>query len=233
MIRTRTLVLAATTFMLGGTSLEAQDLSRYRDFRLGSTVASVEKLSGVTRDDVKTIHQRPATIQELRWRPQQRFSESMVPTEAVREVVFSFYNDQLFQIVVDYDRQRTEGLTDADLIESIGVRYGVPALKATSLQTRAPRPGDSLVPDADAVVARWSDADASLTLTRGTYPTSLRLVLSLKSIDALARNASVEALRQDKQEAPQREVDRLKRITEEGRVAEEKARGTNKPLFKP
>jgi hypothetical protein len=232
MTRTTTLALAAAAFMLGGASLEAQDLTRYRDFKLGSTVASVEKLSGVTADDVKMIHQRPATIQELRWRPTQRFSESMVPTEPVREVVFSFYNDQLFQIVVDYDRQRTEGLTDADLIESIGVRYGVPALKATVLQTTAPGSGHA-PPDGDAVVARWSDADASLTLTRGTYPTSLRLVLSLKTVEALARNASVEALQQDKQEAPQREVDRLKRITEEGRVAEEKARITNKPLFKP
>jgi hypothetical protein len=48
-------------------------------------------------------------------------------------------------------------------------------------------------PVGDAVVARWSDADTSLTLVRGTYPTTLRLIIARKSTEALAQNATAEA----------------------------------------
>src|SRR5689334_14324677 len=119
MIRIPILAVTATVLILAANRLEAQDLSRYREFRLGSTLASVQKIADVAAGDVKSIQQRPARIQELRWRPSQRFNDRMLPTEPVREVVFTFYNDRLFKIVVDYDRQRTQGLTDADLIEAI------------------------------------------------------------------------------------------------------------------
>jgi hypothetical protein len=231
MISVRTLALVVSTLTLGGTALQAQDLAQYRNFRLGSTVAAVEKASGAMPGEVKVVHQRPALIQELRWRPPQRYSDGMVPTEPVSETLFRFYNDQLFQIVVGYDRQRTEGLTDADLIDSLTGRYGVPVLKGASLRTSAPP--SAMPADSDTVVARWSDAENSLTLVRGTYPTSLRLILGLKSVETLAQTASAEAIRQDKNEAPQREIDRLNKNAEDGRVAGEKARGVNKPLFKP
>ena len=222
------LVLALALATIG---LHAQDLSRYRDFQLGSTVAAVLKTSGVTADDVKSIQQRPARIQELRWRPAERYNDRMTPTEPVHEVIFSFYNDRLFRMVIDYDRQRTEGLTDADLIDSISGRYGVSILQATSLPDIAPPRYAS--PDVDTVVARWSDADTSLTLVRGSYPATLRLVIASKSTEALAQNATAEAARLDRAEAPQREVDRVNKMTEEHRVAAEKARVINKPLFKP
>jgi hypothetical protein len=231
MIRIPTLAITASALVLATVGLQAQALSHYRDFRLGSTLASVQKISGATGDDVRSIQQRPATIQELRWRPSARYDDRMMPTEPVREVIFTFYNDQLFKIVIDYDRQRTEGLTDADLIGSITTRYGVPVLQATSLQTNGPPRFAS--PDGEAVVARWSDADTSLTLVRGTYPTTLRLILALKSTEALAQNAAAEAARLDRAEAPQREVEHVILMTEDSRVAAEKARVVNKPLFKP
>jgi len=42
--------------------------------------------------------------------------------------VFSFYNDQLSKLVVDYDHDRTAGLTDTDLIDALSIEYG-PRLK--------------------------------------------------------------------------------------------------------
>jgi hypothetical protein len=230
MIRIPTVAVTASALVLAMIGLQAQDLSHYRDFQLGSTVASVLKASGVTADDVKSIQQRPARIQELRWRPTERYNDRMMPTEPVREVLFSFYNDQLFRMVIDYDRQRTEGLTDADLIDSISTRYGVPILQATSLQTTVPQ---RVSPDGDAVVARWSDADTSLTLVRGSYPTTLRLLITRKSTETLAQNATAEAERLDRAEAPQRETERVNKMTEDNRAAAEKARVINKPLFKP
>ncbi len=55
----------------------------------------------------------------------------------------------------------------------------------------------------------------------------------LKSVEALARSAAADALRQDREEAPQREIDRLNKIAEDGRVIAEKARVVNKPRFTP
>jgi hypothetical protein len=230
MIRIPTVAVIASALMLATIGLHAQDLSHYRDFQLGSTVASVQKTSGVSADDVRSIQERPARIQELRWRPTERYNDKMIATEPVREVIFSFYNDQLFRMVIDYDRQRTEGLTDADLIDSISTRYGVPVLQATSLQINAPQ---RVHPDGEAVVARWSDTGTSLTLVRGTYPTTLRLIITHKSTEALAVNAAAEAARLDHAEAPQRELDRANKMTEDDRVSTEKARIVNKPLFKP
>jgi hypothetical protein len=54
-----------------------------------------------------------------------------------------------------------------------------------------------------------------------------------KRLDALARLAVVEAIRRDEQEAPQREVDRLKKEAQETRAIEEKARLANKANFHP
>jgi hypothetical protein len=231
MIRIPTLAVTAMALALATVGLEAQNLSQYREFRLGSPLASVQKMSGVATADVKSIQQRPATIQELRWRPSERFNYRSAPTESAREVIFTFYNDQLFKIVVEYDPQRTEGLTDADLIDAISATYGVPVLQATSLQTKAPPV--STPSDGDTVVARWSDADTSVTLVRGSYPKSLRLVMAVKATESLAQNAAAEAARLDREEAPQRELERVNKIAEDHRAAAEKARAVNKPLFKP
>jgi len=228
MTRLRTLVVSASGLVLVATSLHAQDLSRYRDFVLGSTVAAVAKTSGAAPADVKTIHQRPSVVQELRWRPQ-RYGGNAVQTDPVREVAFSFYNDQLFLIVVEYDRQRTEGLTDTDLIESMTASYGPPVLTSTNRSTGARQ----AEPNDDVVVAQWASAESSLTLLRMTYPASLRLVVTLTAVDALARTVSAEAIRLDQKEAPQRELDRQKQATETLRLAGEKARVVNKPGFKP
>ena len=62
-----------------------------------------------------------------------------VPTDPVQHIVFSFYADQLFKLVVDDDRDRTEGMTDADMVEAISTRYGSPV-------TPLPRPSRGTCP---------------------------------------------------------------------------------------
>jgi hypothetical protein len=54
-----------------------------------------------------------------------------------------------------------------------------------------------------------------------------------KRLDALARNAIVESVRLDKQEAPRRETERQKKKDEENRARQEKARQANKAPFRP
>ena len=108
MTATRTFALILG-FALSAQTLQAQDRSRYRDFQLGSDLRSVAALAKVPASEAKTIHQRPAVIQELEWRPPYFAGGSTaVQKEPVQRILFSFYDDQLFRLVINYDRQRTD-----------------------------------------------------------------------------------------------------------------------------
>ena len=43
----------------------ASDLSSYRDFQLGSNLATVSKIAGLSPSLAKTVYSRPSLIQEL------------------------------------------------------------------------------------------------------------------------------------------------------------------------
>jgi hypothetical protein len=223
------LVSAVAVIVLGAQIVVAQDLSRYRGFTLGSSVASVVATSGARASDAKTSYGEPAKIQELEWRVWLSESRGEL-ADPVHAVLFSFADDRLYQIVVTYDRNRTEGLTNDDVIESVSATYGVPPL----LQGRA---AGSVLPAAitteTVVVARWEDADSLLVLTRGTYPPTFQLTLISKTLNAGARDAIREALRLDAQTAPQRELDRRNKNVSDAQVASQKARAANKPAFRP
>jgi len=218
--------------VLAATGLAAQDHDRYRAFQLGSDLATVSMTTGVVAPAVKVIHQRPALIQELTWRPRYAVGRSSsAEKDATEQIVFRFYNDQLFRLTVDYDRERTEGLTDTDMIEAISAVYGSQVTPAVSRT----RPTPSAYEDeSGTAVARWGDADDSLTLYRSSsYATSFRLVMTATSLAALARTAAARAAVLDDREAPQREAAREKQEAEDRRAAQEKARSTNKATFRP
>jgi len=212
--------------------LSGEDRPRYRGFRLGADLASVSALTGVPVSEAKTVHARPGVMQELEWRPRYSFTGA-VPTqpEPVQQMVFSFFNDQLFKVVVDYDRERTEGMTDADMIEGISTEYGAPLLKVTLKKPSAvesQRDETSGPP-----VARWGDADYSVVLFHSSYAPGFRLVVISTRLEGLARAAGAQALRLDEREAPQRELARQKKEAEATRVSQEKARLPNKAAFRP
>jgi len=210
-------------------SIAAQDLSRYREFRLGKSLSAVAKQADVVPSEARMVHQRPAVIQELEWRPQSSLS-STPEVDPVSEVLFSFYNGELFRMVVNYNRHKTEGLTDEDMVEAISARYGT-----------ATRPEAKVVlfssfqayDDSEKVIARWEDPQYSFNLFRSSYqPTFGMLVLS-KRLDGLARAAIVEAIRLDEQEAPQREIQRQKQEDEANRAEQDAARLVNRAAFRP
>src|SRR5690349_17055084 len=65
----RTLAIVACGIVGLTRGVDGQGLSQYRNFALGSDVASVAALASVDPADAKTIHQRPAVLQDLEWRP--------------------------------------------------------------------------------------------------------------------------------------------------------------------
>jgi hypothetical protein len=186
-------------------------------------------LTGTTSLAVKIIHARPAVIKELEWRPRYLSSGESAQTDPVDVMVFRFYEDQLFTVVVDYDRRRIEGMTEADMVAGITAIYG----PTSRLSSRPIGPTTSQYAFADAPVANWGDDEYSVTLLRVAYPETFRLVVTSTHLENLARRASTLATQMDADEAPQREIARQKKETEDSLAAEEKAKTANKALFRP
>lgn len=206
--------------------LSAGDLSAYRGFRFDMNLPAVAKQADLDPSEAKVLHQRPAMIQELSWQAQ-RFPGATHEADPVKDVQFRFHNGELFQIVVTYDRYRTEGLTAEDLVAAISEQYG----SATAPEGEIVFP--SLYQETVKVLARWEDSRYSLSLVRSSYQPTFGLVASSKRLEAVAEAAILEAQRLDRQEAPQREIERTQREEEGLRIRQEQARRVNKPGFRP
>jgi hypothetical protein len=237
MIRIRLLAISAAWFVLLTPQIWAQeapqrpphDLSKYRKFQLGMSLVTVAQQADITAE-ARVIHRRPELIQDLMWLPAPtRVPGALTQGDSARQVLFSFYNDQLFRIVVTYDRERTEGLTAEDMVEAISGTYGLPMLPVTSN-----RPSSAPTVNAsDKLLAYWEDSESSLSLFQSSYLSTFGLVVLSKRLDTLAGVATVEAILLDEQEAPQREIERQQNQTAESRVKQETARRLNKTTFRP
>jgi hypothetical protein len=203
----------------------AGDLSKYRNFELGSDVVTVVKQAAEDPSQAKVIHSRPALIQDFEWRPQPLGAPQ---TESVKEILFSFFDGELFRIQVDYDRYQTEGLTAADFVDALAQTYG-PAIKPTAPAKVAP----SNYGEQEEVVAQWENSQYRFDLVRLSYGPTFRLVGVLKRLEQPVQTATVEAKRLDDQEAPQRDAARRASEEEAVKTNLEKARLANKPKFRP
>jgi hypothetical protein len=103
---TRTFVVSALAFVLSTQTLQSQHQGQYRDFTLGSTVSSIASLVQLGASDATVLHQRPALLQALQWRtPYFSAGSSEARHDPVQQIVFSFYNDQLFRLARMADAQ--------------------------------------------------------------------------------------------------------------------------------
>ena len=228
----RSVVVSACALILGVSPIAgAQDLSRYRGVAFGSSVSSVVATTGTTAGAVKVIHQRPALIQEVTWRPRYSVGRPAERIEAAREVTFRFHDDQLFNITVIYDARLVEGLTNADLIDAVSAVYGPATLTSAASQGPAAVPPGMI--NATTALARWQSTDYEFTLMREVYPATYRLIGVSRRLASVARSSETEATRLDAQEAPRREAERATAEADRRRAAEEKTRTTNKGEFRP
>jgi hypothetical protein len=211
--------------------VQGQGVAQYRNFALGSNVATVATLTNVAALEAKTIHQRPALLQDLEWRPSRWIRGSTAAsTDPVDHIVFSFYNDQLFRVIVDYSPDRTAGMTYGDMIEAISTVYGTPARRASGAARVAPR----VETERGSPLAQWGDATYAVVLYRRlSYQEGFTLIVTESALDDLARKAAIQAVRLDEQEAPSREVARQKQERDDRRAASDKARVANKAAFRP
>jgi hypothetical protein len=225
-VSARILALSFSWVVMSAPLLSAQDLSKYREFQMGMSLATASQQSGVT-PEARVPHQRAELIQELTWQPPRGLATAH-PGDSVRKVLLGFYNDQLFRIAVSYEWERTEGLTVEDMIDALSATYGPPTL-----------PNPDLIPllsrgaaDSDKIVAHWEDAQYSLNLVRPSYASTFGLVMFSKRSDALVRAATVHSLWLDDQEASARATERKRSQDDADHTRQEEVRARNKAAFR-
>ena len=220
--------VSAACIVLAVSTVSSAELSRYREFELGASVATV---TAVTQNParVKIVHSRPALLQQLEWRPRYMAGAPQPDRDSIGEIVFSFVDDQLFQMSIAYAQDRTSGLTDQDMVGSLTAVYGAPSSPAPRTRTTS-----SLVAlDAPVVIAEWRHADTTVVLQRKEYSESFFLVITSLPLDVMARKAQATAVAMDQREAPAREAALLKKRADEEKVAAERTRSSNKKVFQP
>lgn len=225
-------VALTLAFVLSFSSVvRAEDVSVYRGFRLGMTVPEVATEARMPPASAKVVFERPLLIQELEWRPPAAASTTGdAPTQdSVAQVLFGFCSGKLYRIVVSYEAERTEGLTETDLIEALSIAYG-PA--RTPIARIITSPAAETYSEPVSVVARWEDASASVNLFRGSYQPAFGLVIFSKTVAPLARAAIEQSLRLAELDAPRRAIAEQKARDDSEQVAHAKARVANKAAFR-
>jgi hypothetical protein len=224
MKRIRCSILCFVVLLLAAPLLRGQDLSKYRHFTFGMSLTRVLERTDQKMADVKDIHGRPALIQELTWWPPNLPGTSF-RSDTVEQILFSFYNAELYKISATYDRTSTEGLTAEDMVKSISAKYGPPtniALEVNSATNEQYEMRQKLV-------ASWEDSQYSFRLVRSSFSGGFELVIYSKRLNAEAEVALAEAVKLEKQEEPQREAERQKKDADDLEVTRQK----NQKSFRP
>jgi hypothetical protein len=213
-------ILCFVVLLLAAPLLRGQDFSKYRHFTFGMSLTRVLERTDKKMADVNVIHSRPALIQELTWWPPNLPGTPLRP-DAVEQMLFSFYNGELYKMSVTYDRSSTEGLTDEDMMKSISAKYGPATYVAVAI--------DFTANERQQPVASWEDSQYFFNLVRSSFTGGFQLVIYSKKVNAEAELALAEAVKLDKQEGPQRESERLKKETDDLAVTRLK----NQKSFRP
>lgn len=220
----RNSILCLALVALVAPILRAQDFSKYRGFSLGSSVASVLKQTEKRPTDMKAIYGRPALVQELTWWPP-AVPGASYRANSVEQMLFSFCNGELYKISVTYDGASTQGLTAADMVNSISAKYG----PATLLETAPDSTVTERYSESDRIIASWEDSQNAFKLVRSALTNRFGLIIFSKRVNAEAELAIAEAVTLEKQEKPQRDAD-LKKKEADDLEAE---RVKNQKAFRP
>jgi hypothetical protein len=225
MIPARAAVPALLGVVVGMSILSAGDLSSYRGFQFGMTLAAGAKQAGSIASAARVIHQHPALIQELDWRPGSPLDSAKA--DPLQDGILSFYNGQLSRILVIYDRYKVEGMTVADMVKAMSATYGIASEPGADIAYH------SNYGETAPVLARWEDAENSYNLIQTGNHSSFAMILYSKRLDALAQAANVESARLDALDAPQKALALEKLRDDEDRARLAKTRSVNLPNFRP
>lgn len=222
MIRNTAMCLAA--ILLAVPLAHGQDLSKYRDFSLGESLAAISNQVNAKPTDVSIIQESPALIQELTWWPTPSYQPSALP-QSVEGILFSFYSGKLYKIVVTYEDTATQGLTSADMVRAFTSTFGVATVPVAEKNPTAM----GAYSNTEDTVASWDNSQESVTLSQSPLSNAFQLVMFSKQVNGQADAAIASAVRQERADAPQMEAARVKKEADEL----EALRQTNLKAFRP
>lgn len=220
----RNSILCLGALLFAASLVQGQDLSKYRGFSLGTSLADVLKLSDQKLADVKTIHVRPMLIQEFSWWPSSSSAGPSRP-DGVQQILFSFSNGELYKMSVTYERSSTEGLTADDMVRSISAKYG----PATNVESEVDIALNKAYDHKQGPVASWQDSQSSLDLVRSPYGDRLGLVIYSRAANAAADLGIAEAVKLEEQQRPEKEANEKKKEADALEVTRER----NQKSFRP
>jgi hypothetical protein len=221
------LALACTVGLTTPTIFAESGLANYRGVTLRDSIEVVVERLKLAATDVKVVHERPALIQEVTWRPRPLTSGITTQADSVADIVLTFHAGQLARIAVNYDRGQTQGLTNADLLDAMGSVYGPSMLIATPTQ---PTTGSA---SPRQTIGRWEDAETRLILWRDQYPNRVGLIISSIAGDAGLQQMISDGERLLAAEGPARDLARRTADAAAIQARDEKIRRENKTNFKP
>lgn len=221
------LIFACGLSLLPLTTTTEAPLSHYRGVTLGDSVQVVTDRLQLGPSDIKVVHERPSLVQEVTWRPRRFISGSTVESDPLAEMVLTFHAGKLARIAVAYDRERTQGMTNADLHEALSSVYGVSTLLSKPMQPTVNASTERQT------FGRWEEGDTLLLLWREQYPSRVGLTITSVAADVLLRDALARGAKLFADEGPARDKARLAGEAAAVQARDEKIRLDNKTKFKP
>jgi hypothetical protein len=221
---TRSVVVSLAMILLSAPVIHGQDLSKYRNFSFGMSLADISKQIDKKPTAVAVVHPLPALIQELTWWRPQSFGSSP-GAEPIQEILFSFYNGELYKIGVTYDNSTTDGLTADDMVQAMSAEYGT----ATRPTVEINFPTTETYGTREKVIVRWEDPQYSFNLFRSSLSNTFGLVMFTKQLNAQAEAVIAQTVKLEQQEAPQKELARVKKEADDLETSRQKNMKTFHP----
>ena len=178
--------------------LMAQAPLRYRTYEMGDDLRTIAQQISVPSPPGLVVPRPLGVVEELRWRAEYVRRGTPSSGDSVARLVFSFYEDQLFRIVIDYSPDRTEGMTEADLVAAVSKVYGPPAKRSQP----SDRVGSPSQLANDVVIAQWTESAYQVALLTVPGQSAFRMIVSSSRLEALARAAGTLMGPADRQDRP-------------------------------
>jgi hypothetical protein len=179
---TRLLMTAMFAIVSSTAVFGVQAHPHYRMYWMGDDVSAIATRLGVPMPAVRLVPSALGAIEELTWDSDYAHRDSTSASSPVARLVFGFYENQLFRIVIDYAYHRTEGMTEADMVAAISRVYGQPARRIQPIPL-------TLTRGEDATIAKWVNGDSTIALLRFAHEASFRAIVSSTRLEGRVRAA--------------------------------------------
>ena len=202
----RRLIVAAIVFAASATPVAAQGRPHYRAYAMGDSLLAISRQVGLPVIDATTTPAVSGAVQELRWHARYVRRGTAPSGDPVDRLVFSFYEHRLFRIVIDYAPDRTDGMTESDMVGAVSVLYGSPIRRTLAANADVTAP----VRPAETLIAEWTSGDQSVALLALQGQTAFRLIVVSSALQRLAREAGAREAPADRPDWPSIEAARTR-----------------------